>query len=351
MARKKLRMAVVGLGMGRGHAKGYQTHPQADLVALCDPDTERLAATAAEMGVETTYADAQEMFAKEELDGVSIAVPNKFHAPLTIGALRRGLHVLCEKPMAMTVKEAQQMNAAAHKARRNLMINFSFRFTEASYALKQQVDAGVVGDIYFGRTVWHRRRGIPKFGGWFGDKELAGGGPLIDLGVHRLDLALWLMGYPEPEVVTGSTYNVIGAARARKERKRFTVEDLACGMVKFANGATLILEASWARNQQEKEHMETSLFGDRGGLVHRNVKGGYEFEAEIYTDEGGDQFTKRLDYRTAPTPASYHEFVDSILERRAPMATGEQGLKVMKILEGIYKSAATGREVRYRRAN
>ncbi|MBT6146365.1 MAG: Gfo/Idh/MocA family oxidoreductase [Gemmatimonadetes bacterium] len=350
MARKKpLKMAVIGLGMGRGHAKGYQTHAGAELVALCDQDPERLATTAAEMGVEHTYTDADEMFDAQELDGVSIAVPNKFHAPLTINALKRGLHVLCEKPMAMTVKEAVAMNAAATKARRNLMINFSFRFTEASYALKKQVDAGVVGDIYFGRTVWHRRRGIPKFGGWFGNKELAGGGPLIDLGVHRLDLALWLMGYPEPEVVTGSAYNVIAAERARKEGKTYTVEDLACGMVKFTNGATLILEASWALNQQAKEHMETSLYGDRGGLVHRNVKGGYDFEAEIYTDEGGDQFTKRLDFRTDPTPASYHEFVDSILERRAPLATGDQGLKVMKILEGIYKSAETGREVRYRR--
>ncbi len=344
----RMKMGVIGLGMGRGHARGYHSHPQADLVAICDPDESRLRDVQVELDVPRTYTDAEAMFAAEDLDGVSIAVPNKFHASLSIAALRHGLHVLCEKPMAMTVKEAEAMNAAATKAGRNLMINFSFRFTDASYALKKQVDAGVVGDIYFGRSVWHRRRGMPRFGGWFGIKEMSGGGPLIDLGVHRLDLALWLMGYPDPVAVSGSTYNRIAGPLAKKERKAFDVEDLACGLVKFANGATLILEASWALNQQEREQMSTNLYGDRGGLVHRNVGGGYDFTAEIFTDEGGDQFTKKLDWRTGTTPSSYHEFVDSIIDKRPPMATGEQGLKVMKILQGIYKSAATGREVRYR---
>jgi predicted dehydrogenase len=344
----KLRMGVVGLGMGRAHIRGYQTHPQADMVAICDIDPKRLEAAATELAIPQRYAKIDEMFRCAELDAVSIAVPNKYHAPLTVAALQAGLHVLCEKPMAMSAREAERMNAAARKAKKNLMINFSFRFTDASYALKRQVEAGVVGDIYFGRSVWHRRRGIPGLGGWFCDKELSGGGPLIDLGVHRLDLALWLMGYPEPVSVSGSTYNVIARDRARKERRKYTVEDLACGLVKFANGATLILEASWALNIGEREQMVTQLCGTRGGMVHRNVSGGYEFVGEIYTEEGGDLFTKTLDSRTAPTPSSYHEFVNSILEKRAPLATGEQGLKVMKVLDGIYRSAATGREVRYR---
>jgi predicted dehydrogenase len=345
---RKLRMGVIGLGMGRAHINGYQTHPDADLVALCDVDEARLGPAAAEFGIDTTYTDAAEMFKNGGLDAVSIAVPNKLHAPLTVAALKAGLHVLCEKPPAMTVSESQRMQAAAERAGKNLMINFSFRFSDMSYALKQQVDAGVVGDIYFGRSVWHRRRGAPKMGGWFGIKEWSGGGPLIDLGVHRLDLALWLMGYPEPVSVSGSTYDPIVPGMAKKEGKQYDVEDLAVGFIKFANGASLVLEASWALNINENEHMVTSLYGDKGGLVQKNVAGGYGFEAEVYTDEGGNLFTKKLDRRLQKAPSSYHEFVDSIRDKRAPMATGAQGVKVMKILEGIYKSAATGKEVRYR---
>jgi len=346
--RRKLRMGVVGLGMGAGHVKGYQADGRAEVVALCDVDGARLKARGKEYGVSELFTDAGEMLRKAALDGVSIATPNKFHAPLTIAALRRGVHVLCEKPMAMTVREAQRMMEAAKKARRNLMINFSYRFNDMSYALKQQVEAGVVGDIYFGRTVWHRRRGIPGFGGWFGKKELAGGGPLIDLGVHRLDLALWLMGYPEPVSVSGATHAVIATEMARRQRKKFSVEDLGCGLVKFANGATLIVEASWAANINEPEHMVTLLCGTKGGLVQRNVGGRYEFEAELYTEEGGNLYTKRLDQALTPGPSAYSEFVSSILEKREPMASGDDGLKVMKILEGIYRSAETGREVRYR---
>jgi predicted dehydrogenase len=228
------------------------------------------------------------------------------------------------------------------------MINFSYRFSEMSQALKHQVDSGVIGDIYFGRTVWHRRRGMPGFGGWFGDKELAGGGPLIDLGVHRLDLALWLMGYPEPVSVSGAAHCEIASRIARRQRKKFTVEDLAAGIVKFANGATLIVEASWALNIDEDEHMVTLLCGTKGGLVQKNLDGDYKFTAEVYTDEGGNLFTKTLDGSMNSVSSAYGEFVSSIVEKRQPLATAEEGLKVMKILEGIYRSAETGREVKYR---
>jgi predicted dehydrogenase len=340
-------MAVVGLGMGAGHVEGYQKDGRAEVVALCDVDQKRLAEAGEKFGVAALFTDAQKMLRAVELDGVSIATPNKYHAPLTVAALRRGIHVLCEKPMAMNARQAQQMLVEAKRARRNLMINFSYRFSDMSRALKHQVDSGVIGDIYFGRTVWHRRRGIPGFGGWFTNKELAGGGPLIDLGVHRIDLALWLMGYPDPVTVSGATHNVIAKDLARKARKSYSVEDLACGIVKFANGATLMVEASWAANINEPEQMMTMLCGTKGGLVHKNVGGWYDFTAEVYTDEGGYLFTKKLDEATVHSPSAYSEFVSSILEKRPPLATGEEGLKVMKILDGIYKSAETGREVRY----
>ena len=345
----KLRMGVVGMGMGLGHARGFDSHPGAELVALCDVDAHRMQAVADELGVTELYTDAETMFRKAGLDAVGIAVPNKFHAPLTISALKQGLHVLCEKPMAMTVAEARRMNEAAHKAGLNLMIDFSHRFTDAAAALRQQVEAGVVGDIYFGRTIWHRQRGIPGFGGWFGIQEMSGGGPLVDLGVHMIDLALWFMGYPDPVSVTGSIYDKIAVPLARKARKKFSVEDLACGMVKFANGATLVVETSWAVNQPGKDTICTTLCGDKGGLSYSHKAGG-GWEAELYTEEGeeGDLYTKRFDQRTESTPSPFHDFVDSILEHRAPLATGDHGLKVMKVVEGIYRSAKTGKEVRYR---
>jgi predicted dehydrogenase len=169
--------------------------------------------------------------------------------------------------------------------------------------------------------------------------------------VHRLDLALWLMGYPEPVAVSGSTYNVIAKEMARKAKQRYTVEDLSAGIIKFANGATLILEASWALNIGDPEERITSLYGTRGGLVERtDVRGGYGEVAEIYTEEGGNLYTKRLDRALTPAPSAYREFIDSIVEQRQPIATGEQGAKVMRILDALYKSAETGKEVRCKSA-
>jgi len=342
---KTYKVGIIGLGMGRHHLRCFHEHPASKVVAVADVEEGRLKEIGDQFGIEKRYKDGQAMIQKEKLDVVSIATPNKFHCPLTLAAFKKGCHVFCEKPMAMTVKEAEKMNAAARKARRSLMINLSYRFSEMSFALKQQVDAGAIGDVYFGRTVWHRRRGIPNLGGWFGIKKLSGGGPLIDLGVHRIDLATWLMGYPEPLSVFGSTYNVIAKEIATRQDKEYTVEDMACGIVKFKNGATLIVEASWSLNINQPEYMETFLAGDKGGLVHRNTDGGYAMGAEIYTEENGSLFTKKLDRAVVRVPTPYGEFIDSLVEGREPMATGEQGLKVQKILNGLYKSAETGEPV------
>ncbi|HUT24275.1 MAG TPA: Gfo/Idh/MocA family oxidoreductase, partial [Sumerlaeia bacterium] len=274
---KTIRIGVIGLGIGRHHAASYRQHPCAEIVAVADTDKKRLEEVGESLGVAKRYVSGEEMLKAEDLDVVTVATPNKFHAPLTVAALKAGCHVLCEKPMAMTAAEARRMLQASRKARRRLMINFSYRFTEQSWALKKQVDTGILGDVYFARTVWHRRRGMPGFGGWFGQKALSGGGPLIDLGVHRLDLALWLMGYPKPVWVMGSAYDPIASAAAKRARKKFDVEDLAVGMVKFDNGATLEVEASWAANIAERELMETRLLGTRGGLVQRNRNETYEF--------------------------------------------------------------------------
>lgn len=342
----RVRCAVIGLGMGRAHVKGYQSHPKAEVVAVADLDEKRLAAAADELKVPARYTDALRMLREVKPDVVSVAVPNKFHKPLTIAALGAGCHVLCEKPMAMNAREAEAMLRAAKEAGRRLMINFSFRFTEQAFALKRQVEAGALGRIYFGRSVWHRRRGIPGFGKWFGQKALSGGGPLIDLGVHRLDLALWLMGYPEPEWVFGTTYDPIASRLAKERGAAYDVEDLAAAMIRFRDGATLILEASWASNQKENEFMETRLYGTEGGLIHRNVDEGYRFEAEVFVERAGCPFDMRLHPPVPGAASSYYHFIEAIVTDAPHIATGEEGLTVMRLLDAIYRSAEKGAPVR-----
>jgi predicted dehydrogenase len=342
----QLRVGVIGLGMGRGHVQNYRKHPAADVVAIADADPERLKTRGDELGVAARYDSAEKMLARERLDVVSVATPNKFHKPLTLAALKAGCHVLCEKPMAMNAKEAREMVRAAATARRRLMINFSFRFTEQAWALKRQVDAGAIGDVYFGRTVCHRRRGMPGFGGWFGQKALSGGGPLIDLGVHRLDLALWLMGHPKPAYVLGATYDHLAAPLARKAGKAFDVEDLAAGFILFENGASLVVEASWAGNIADRELMETRLFGTKAGLVQRNVLEGYQFEAEMYLEKDGAQFDMKLHPPMPAVPSPMYHFIESIVTDTPHIATADDGLMVQELLDALYRSAETGKPVK-----
>ncbi len=344
---KPIKYGVIGLGWGQSHVKQAIACADAELVAVADMHQEKRDAVCHEHGIKG-YASAEDMLAKENLDIVSIAVPNVYHHELSIMAMQAGCHVLCEKPMSTNLANAKKMLEAARNYNRKLAINFSFRFSPMSFALKSQVDAGVIGDVYFGRTVWRRRRGIPKFGGWFGQKALSGGGPLIDLGVHRIDLALWLMGHPNPVSVYGSTYDTIGQRMASEQKKDFDVEDLAAGIVKFDNGATLIVEASWAMNNNRNEHMITELYGTAGGVVQKNVGQGYDFTAEIYTEEQGNLYTKTLDKATQKVPSSVDEIVAAVLEDRQPMHSAEDGLRVQKILNGLYESASKGREVKFK---
>jgi predicted dehydrogenase len=343
---KRLRVGVIGLGIGSHHIKGYQAHPAVEVVAVADSDPKRLEARGKEFGIAATYEDAGKMLRKENLDVVSVCTPNKFHKPLAVAALHAGCHVLCEKPMAMNAAEARAMNDAARKARRRIMINFSFRFTPMSWALKREVDAGALGDVYFASTMWQRRRGMPGFGGWFGQKALAGGGPLIDLGVHRLDLALWLMGYPKPAWVMGATYDRIASAAAKAQGKKFDVEDFASAYIRFCDGATLQLQASWAGNIKERELMETRILGTKGGLVQRNMGEGYEFEAELFTERNGTQFDYKPHAPIPNAPGAMYHFIDSIANNRPNIATGTEGETVMILLDAIYRSAKTGKAVK-----
>ncbi len=350
---RHVNVAVIGLGMGGAHLKGYAAHPACTIAAICDADRTRLAAKAAEYGLDASrcFTSTDALFKAARglgLDAVSVVLPNTFHAPVTIRALRCGLHVLCEKPMAMNATQARQMIAAARKARKTLGINLSFRFLPQVRALKDIVDSGKLGRVYYAHTRWWRQRGLPGFGGWFGTKRLSGGGPVIDLGVHRMDLAMWLMGHPQPVTVSAAAYAPIGSRLARAERKTFDVEDLGAAFVRFEGGATLTLEASWAGFSGKNEDMVTEVLGERGGIVQRNLNEGYEFEARVFSEEGGSLVETLVRQRLAPSPSPYGEFVDALLEGRPPLAPAEDGLKVQQVLDAVYLSARLGREVRVR---
>ena len=346
MTTPPLRVGVIGLGIGRKHIEGYRTHPGCEVAALCDLDEAKLHAMADEFGVPGRFTDAAAMFAGANLDVVSVCTPNSLHRPLAERAFAAGCHVLCEKPIATTVADGEAMVAAAEAAGKRLGMNFSFRFTAQAAALKARVDAGDLGEIYYGRTLWLRRRGVPGWGGWFGRKTLAGGGPLIDLGVHRLDLALWLMGYPEPAWVLGQTWNGITGTEVADTGNTFDVEDFAAGTIRFANGSMLSLEASWAGNQRPNERMETRLYGTKGGLVHENVGEGYEFRAELTCERDGALWDDELHAPAPVPPPSMWHFVDAIIHDRPHPAPGREGLVVQRLLDALYDSAASGEPVR-----
>lgn len=356
----KLKAGVIGLGMGGGHLSGYLSHPDVEVVAIADRREDRRALLPDRWPEfkGKVYTEGIEMIKNEKLDILSVAVPNDQHNPLTIAGLEAGANVLCEKPMAMNAQEAQQMLDTAERCGKKLGIDFSYRFNPQSRAMKAMIEEGALGNIYYARSVWFRRAGIPglaaanfntgagsPMGSWFFDKKQSGGGPLIDLGVHRLDLALWLMGYPTPVWVMASTYSKFGPKWAKAQGLDYSVEDLACAMIKFDNGTTLELDASWACNIKEKELQTIRLLGDKGGMYQFNLEEGYTYDVEYYSQIAGRDFDSRM-HTAQPMPSAFHLFVDAVRDDKPFLVRPEEGVTVMKILDAIYKSAATGEPVR-----
>ena len=343
---RKLRAGVVGVkGIGRAHIKGYTQCDATELVALADVDGKVLAERANEHGVSDVYTDPAKMFARRDIDVVSLGVPNKFHCPLTVAALRAGKHVLCEKPMAMSVAEGRKMAQAARKAKRALMIALCHRHTAPIQALKKFVDAGQLGPIYYANGSILRRRGIPGYGGWFTTKKLSGGGAMIDNGVHIIDLAWWLMGRPRPVACSAVTYAKFGRrkdvqkAAGWNKTKCFDVEDLAAAMVRFDNGAALFIELSWSGNTRNT--LELSLAGEKGGAY-------YDFkDVTIFGEDKGQvvDIMPQVAFQDRFVGEVTH-FADCILRGRAPISGPADGLAIQSILDSAYRSAKTGREVR-----
>ncbi|HEV7299567.1 MAG TPA: Gfo/Idh/MocA family oxidoreductase [Tepidisphaeraceae bacterium] len=353
----KLKLGVVGIGgiFNGCHAKPWLEHPEVEIVAVCDVVREKAEKFAGAHGIKHIYTDYRQMLAEVQLDAVDICTSNLFHSEIAIAALDKGLHAFTEKPDAVSPAEAQKMADAAKRSGKVLMAMRNNRFTPNAQFLKKYIAAGHMGDIYTGRCGWIRRRGIPGKGGWFTTKELSGGGPLIDLGVHMLDVAIWLMGNPSPVAVVGATYrkfaegsdtsdSVHSSFGEAKTGGTFDVEDLASGFIRFDNGASLQIEFSWASNiEQEVNFVE--LRGSKAGFNLSNSHGTLKIFTEI---EGA-----LADVTPKPTlagphqhGANLHHFIDVIRGRAEPTTRPEHGVEMIKILSAIYESAQTGAEVK-----
>jgi predicted dehydrogenase len=332
-----LRAGVVGLGIGRQHIRAYLDAPDCDVTAICDIDEAALAAAAEEFGVPSTFTDAQALFDSGLIDVVSIAVPNAFHAPLTIAALEAGLHVLCEKPMALSTADARTMVAAAEAADRQLGVHFSQRWRPGIYRIQRAVAAGRLGEVYYARAMWHRQQGIPARP-TFVDRLRAGGGALIDNGVHLLDWTLFILGYPEPLTASAQLQSRFGD---RDVEGGIEVEDFATGFVRFEGGITLSLEVSWASQHTHSEETLIQYYGTDGGALRRTYDYG-EAELVIADRDGND-----LALPEEPLPAAtvQADLLEAIRDGREPGASSAAGLATIRILDALYASARAGHEV------
>jgi predicted dehydrogenase len=331
---EKLRVGVAGAGFaGRAHIEGYRNVEDADLVAVCDVSEERAKETAEKYGIPNVFTDYEEMLKLDELDAISVCLPNVMHRPATVAGLEAGKHVLCEKPLATNAKEAAMMVEAAEKSGKTLAMALNFRYMGTSLTAKKLIEAGELGDIYYAKTAMLRNNAIPR--GWFHVKEKSGGGPLLDLAAHVLDVTWWLMGCPEPVSVSGSTFAKLGVAGKGMGSwgvgygdGPVDIEDLALGLIKFKDGQTLFVEVSWALNSPPAQYCH--VFGTEGGVtvfpdfaVHKAQAAKPEME---------------------PGKDRIREFVSNVLNGTEPLGPGRDGLVVMRMLDAIYKSAETGKE-------
>ena len=346
-----LRVAVIGTGMGRLHLEAYKKAPEVELAAVCDLNEVEAKEVAGSFGVGAIYTDYKEMLEKEEPDVVSIAVPNDLHAAMTLEALRAGANVLCEKPMATSVKAAAEMVEEARRQKKLLMIHMNMRFGKESRVLHEYASRGELGEIYHGKASWIRRRGTPVLdfpqggimgrGDWFVQKKRAGGGALMDIGVHLYDVCWWLMGCPVPVAVRGQTYFKLRKEEFRKLGVPADVDEFATALVTYENGATMQVEVSWSLNAPPGRNV--MIFGTKGGASRDPLRVyglSHDRAADIVPEVG----------RSEVFETAQEHFVSCIRDPSKDLiASGEEGLQVMRVLEAIQKSSSRGKEVKVKR--
>ncbi len=342
-----VRFGIIGVGgVARlAYLPRLGKHPKATIVAVADVSQDAVDRAMADYQIQFGYTDYLEMLDKENLDAVAVCTPNKFHAPVTIAALQKGLHVLCEKPMALNATEGREMAEAARQSGKTLAIAYRYRHKPTSQAAKQVIDSGELGEIYAVRVQGLRRRGIPSWG-VFTNKELQGGGALVDFGVHLLDLALWLIGNPRAVEVMGMTSQRLGTRPNVNiwgpwNHEQFSVEDQAMALIRLENGGALQLEVSWALNIPEAVE-NISISGTEGGIelepfsINKAAHG-----MLLTTTPNWMPNEKAIDW-----DAQFEDFIDAVINDRSPLVKPEEALRVSEIVDAIYQSSATGAAVK-----
>lgn len=358
-AMDQVRIGVIGCGIGAWHVDGYAEDPRAKVVALAGLDTDRCLQLAKKNEIPHVFGDYQELLDNVEVDAISIAVPNFLHVPIGMAAVKAGKHVLIEKPLARNAVEGEMLVRAAKEAGVVLAIAFNRRARPDMQVLRQYIDDGNIGEIYYAKAFWMRRAGIPGLGTWFTSKEQAGGGPLIDLGVHVLDMALWLMDNPFVKSVSGATFakigpqgkgGLVGGRFSNTPDLPYEVEDLATAFLRTDTGAAIHLESSWATHSGVSDEFGVSLFGDKGGAELYVKDYATVGTLKLFSDVGGAATDSVPRLQTQPRHAGHadviHRFLDSILTGCPMSPSGEEGLDRARLIDAIYRSAEIGREVR-----
>ncbi|MCY0888102.1 MAG: Gfo/Idh/MocA family oxidoreductase [Alicyclobacillaceae bacterium] len=348
---KQWRVGVVGVGSiaKLGHLPFYRDHPDVDLVAVADVNLTRAHAVGEEYGMTRIYGDALQMFDAKEVEAVSICTDNESHVPLAIAAMERGIHVLVEKPLATRFADARRVEEVANRTGCLCMVGMTHRYRNEAQALHKVVRSGALGEIYYAKARILRRRGTPA--GWFTSRQKSGGGTLMDIGVHALDLGWWLMG--EPTLASASGILVKGIGRydtkmvdrwkssdaANQDNAIFDVEDFAAALVRFEGGSALQLEVSWALNGPQDDALQVEVFGSKGGISLSPLcvfgeQAGFLAESQLSVD-GNSWYQDEIGH-----------FIDCLQDGTSPLSTVQQGVQVVEMLETIQRSASVGFEVR-----
>ena len=362
MATKKVndvvKIGIIGCGgIANGkHMPSLKKVPNAEMVAFFDLVPERAVKAAAEYGVKGSKVtgSVKEMLRDKSIDVIHVCTPNKSHSEISVAALLAGKHVMCEKPMAKTAAGARAMVQAAKRSGRKLTIGYQNRFRADSLHLNRICRDGDLGDIYYAKAHAIRRRAVPTWGVFLNEEE-QGGGPLIDIGTHALDLTLWMMNNYKPRSVMGSVYHKLGPRKNSAnawgswDPRKYKVEDSAFGFITMENGATIMLESSWAINLLQAGEAKTTLCGTEGGAdMWDGLQINGEQHSKLYVKKvdmatGGVDFYDGTKDNAADREARM--WIDCIVNDTEPLVKPEEALVVTEILEGIYKSAKTGKPV------